>query len=182
MIGEQIPGLWMTADVTRTLALGYWPSYNIPYFKEIYDLSGFNTQVDIGDFYNYELCPRAKIFRRDQSTVSDITSMQHIMRYNNWRQDPFSEGNPCNAISSRCDLVEGNSPNPDTALSAFGSVDGKVTDFHLASKGQAWIQAGPTWDTQPVFTWNNAKWTAQPHEGQPTTFKFPWVPTANLNV
>lgn len=175
MIGEQIPGLFLTADETKTLSLGYWPSYNIPFFKEIYDLSGFNTQIDIGDFFKYAVCPRAKIFRRDQSSVVDINSMQKMMRYNNWQHDPFSEGNPCNAISSRCDLVQGWSPNPATAQAAFGSTDGKITDYHAIQQMGAYIQSGPTWDIQPAFTWANQLWSAQPHDGQPTTFRFPWI-------
>ncbi len=29
------PGLTMTADATAQLELGYWPSYNVPYFPEV---------------------------------------------------------------------------------------------------------------------------------------------------
>jgi hypothetical protein len=31
-------------------------------------------------YTEYQQAPRAKIFRRDQGTVSDIASMQHLMR------------------------------------------------------------------------------------------------------
>ncbi|KAJ8406658.1 hypothetical protein AAFF_G00295740 [Aldrovandia affinis] len=34
----------------------------------------------------YDLCPRAKIFRRDQAGVRDLTSMKRIMRYNNYKK------------------------------------------------------------------------------------------------
>ena len=174
-IGEQIPGTWMTKDVTTTLSYGYWPSYNVPFFPEIYNASGFSNQPAIfGDFFSYSLCPRAKIFRRDQNTVVDVPSMQKMIRYNNWEHDPFSEGNPCNQISSRCDLVKGNPANPDVQQSAFGSVDGKVVDYMAMQKGIAYAQAGPTWDQQPAFTWNNPLWQSQPHGGQPDTFKFDW--------
>ena len=51
---EQIPGLVEYADLTDTLERGYWPrcgaagvcvclipsSYNVPYFKEVYERSG----------------------------------------------------------------------------------------------------------------------------------------------
>lgn len=172
-IGEQIPGLFETADVTTTLAYGYWPSYNIPYFPNIYNASGFQHQP-YGDWFSYELCPRAKIFRRDHHKVHDIETMQQMIRYNDWENDPFSQGNPCNAISSRCDLVQGNPSNPDIAKSAFGSVDGKTVDYHNIQKGIAFAQAGPTHDQQKPFTWAG-EWNDQPHDLQPTTFKYPWV-------
>lgn len=31
----QIPGLVVAADMTSTLAMGYWPSFNVPYFPEV---------------------------------------------------------------------------------------------------------------------------------------------------
>ena len=40
-VAEQIPGKIVAADMTATLTgQGFWPSYNIPFFKEIFDLSG----------------------------------------------------------------------------------------------------------------------------------------------
>jgi len=33
----------MGKDVTSELERGYWPSYNVPYFEEIYDLCGYTT-------------------------------------------------------------------------------------------------------------------------------------------
>lgn len=32
-------------------------------------------------YTEYQQAPRAKIFRRDQATVTDLESMQHIMRW-----------------------------------------------------------------------------------------------------
>lgn len=37
---EQIPGLVQGSDVTNQLVEGFWPSYNVPYHKEIYLTSG----------------------------------------------------------------------------------------------------------------------------------------------
>ena len=74
-IVEQIPGETMKKDVTSYLyedvmivngsdRQGYWGSYNIPYFEEIYDKSGYNTPPHIpdNDYYN---CSRHNIFKRD---------------------------------------------------------------------------------------------------------------------
>ena len=38
---EQIPGMVVRADMTSTLALGYWPAFNVPAFPEIYNASGY---------------------------------------------------------------------------------------------------------------------------------------------
>jgi hypothetical protein len=40
-VAEQIPGRVVAADMTPTLALGYWPSFNVPAFPEIYNASGY---------------------------------------------------------------------------------------------------------------------------------------------
>lgn len=62
---------------------GYWPSYNVPFFEIIYNLSGYPQIVDVhGVDFSYELAPRAKIFRRDAGSVEDMKSLMDIMRYN----------------------------------------------------------------------------------------------------
>ncbi len=37
---EQIPTLVVADDLTTVLQFGYWPSYNIPFFPQIFQLSG----------------------------------------------------------------------------------------------------------------------------------------------
>lgn len=37
---EQIPGTMVDGDATMELQRGYFPSYNVPYFPEIYHKSG----------------------------------------------------------------------------------------------------------------------------------------------
>ena len=66
--------LMITGDQTAILREGYWPSYNVPFYEEIYNLSGCReAQEAVGDIMTYQLCPRAKIFRRDQGKVSEIS-------------------------------------------------------------------------------------------------------------
>lgn len=69
-------GYSKTGDMTQELAYGYWPSYNVPFFAEVYRRTGYN---DVGAHFamqgeayrkaalglDYQLSPRAKIFRRD---------------------------------------------------------------------------------------------------------------------
>merc|ERR1712146_674972 len=96
----------------QMLSLGYWPSYNVPFFEKIYNLSGYPAVVkQHGTDDSYELAPRAKIFRRDQTTVVDLDSFKAIMRYNDYKNDPYAKGDPYNAICSRGDL-ESDSPSP----------------------------------------------------------------------
>lgn len=62
---------------------GHWPSYNIPFHQNIYTLSGYGEMWrEYGEDFSYDLCPRAKIFRRDQADVKDLDSLKHIMRFN----------------------------------------------------------------------------------------------------
>eukprot|EP01092_Planopodium_desertum_P005955 TRINITY_DN2465_c0_g2_i3.p1 TRINITY_DN2465_c0_g2~~TRINITY_DN2465_c0_g2_i3.p1 ORF type:complete len:281 (-),score=14.90 TRINITY_DN2465_c0_g2_i3:131-895(-) len=99
-VAEQIPGLVMKADLTEILQFGYWPSYNVPFFPEIYELSGYPAVVEqFGPSYSYQMAPRARIFRRDQDDVTDWDSFKAILRYNDYLNDPYSEKNPMWACS-----------------------------------------------------------------------------------
>ncbi|KAL0983974.1 hypothetical protein UPYG_G00135420 [Umbra pygmaea] len=102
---EQIPGLVLHSDQTQALRQGYWPSYNVPFHAEIYNRSGYGVMWrKHGEDFSYDLCPRAKIFRRDQAGVTDLASLKHIMRYNNYKKEPYSQGHPCKTICCRNDL------------------------------------------------------------------------------
>ena len=72
-----------SGDETAILRDGYWASYNVPFFERVYNMSGYPEVANReGPDATYALCPRAKIFRRDESSVKDLDSMQYIMRYN----------------------------------------------------------------------------------------------------
>ena len=45
-----------------------------------------------------------QIFRRDQATVVDMDSFKALLRSNAYQTDPYSKGDPFNAICSRGDL------------------------------------------------------------------------------
>jgi len=167
---EQIPGYIESGDVTFQLDnYGYFPSYNIPYFPFIFNMSGYPAMVAQGGAgYTYESNPRANIFRRDQGNVVTLENMQDIMRSNNYQTDPFSLGDPCNAISARCDL---NSTYPI----AFGGMDCKVSDTMLIRNMTTTAISGPTTLTQPPFQWDTPAFEDIPHYGQPTLFDFAFV-------
>ncbi len=95
---EQVPGLIVAGDATELLALGHFPSYNVPYWREIYDISGYKQQIErrraagapLGELsgLDWQLAPRAKIFRRDAGKVTDMDSFLDLMRSNDYKNDP----------------------------------------------------------------------------------------------
>ena len=64
---EQLPGHVHMEDMTGFLTgKSYWPSYNSPYFKDIFNMSGSPANVaKFGDWFSYDKTPRALIFKRD---------------------------------------------------------------------------------------------------------------------
>jgi hypothetical protein len=98
-VAEQIPGTVVSADMTSVLSLGYWPSFNVPAFSEVYSQSGYPDFIHKLEKYDqkytrsthwlsYETSPRASIFRRDQAGVNSVEGMKAIMRSNDWKDDP----------------------------------------------------------------------------------------------
>uniref|UniRef100_A0A8C5D6R8 Phospholipase B-like n=1 Tax=Gouania willdenowi TaxID=441366 RepID=A0A8C5D6R8_GOUWI len=165
---EQIPGLVEFSDQTQALRSGYWPSYNVPFHRRIYLLSGYGEMwKQHGDDFSYDLCPRAKIFRRDQGDVEDLDSLKHIMRFNDYKKDPYSKGDPCKTICCRNDL---NTKRP----SPGGCYDTKVTDFHMAEDFRAEALNGPTTqDGLPPFNWD--QFSSVVHQGLPQFYNFSFV-------
>ena len=136
---------------------------------EIYDISGYKEQIarrtaarngSLGELsgLDWQLAPRAKIFRRDAGKVDSMDSFLQIMRYNDYKNDPYSEGSPWNAICSRGDLAG----SPD------GCLDGKASMASLWASKTAFAVNGPTtgalYDgTLPPFKWSEFPDT--PHLG-----------------
>ncbi|XP_072443457.1 putative phospholipase B-like 2 [Chiloscyllium punctatum] len=180
---EQIPGQIITADKTDELMQsGYWASYNVPYFEEIFNASGKAALVkEFGDWFSYNKTPRALIFHRNQTLVTDMYSMIKLMRYNNFENDPLSECKKCNpkcngenAISARSDLNPANGTYPFSALGqrSHGGTDMKVTSFELHKNYQMIAVSGPTWDQVPAFQWSKSPFSKLMHKGQPDLWKF----------
>ncbi|KAK2833779.1 hypothetical protein Q5P01_017668 [Channa striata] len=168
VVVEQIPGLVEYSDQTQALRRGYWPSYNIPFHQKIYMLSGYEEMwQEYGEDFSYDLCPRAKIFRRDQANVKDLDSLKYIMRFNAYKKDPYSKGDPCKSICCRNDL-RAEQPTPE------GCYDTKVTDFQLAGQFRAEALNGPTTqDGLWPFFWD--KFSSVSHQGLPRFYNFTFV-------
>jgi len=167
-VTEQMPGLVVSVDMTDILERGYWASYNVPALKEIYEGCGYPDFVKKhGIEYSYQMSPRAKLFRRDQGNVTDFESFKNILRSNNYKTDPYSNGNPGNAICARFDLEK--DPHPG------GCYDTKVTSSELVPKIVGFAINGPTTQNSlPPFDWSIFN-GSYPHAGQPEIFDFDFV-------
>uniref|UniRef100_A0A4W3IB51 Phospholipase B-like n=1 Tax=Callorhinchus milii TaxID=7868 RepID=A0A4W3IB51_CALMI len=183
---EQIPGQIVVRDKTELLMRqGYWPSYNIPYFEEIFNLSGNLPLVaQYGDWFTYDKNPRAKIFRRNQTMVTDMASMIKLMRYNDYLHDPLSKYPGCdpssngeNSISSRSDLNPANGTYLFPALEhrSHGGTDMKVTSSEMYKTFEMIAISGPAWDQVPPFQWSKSSYSGLIHMGHPDLWKFPPV-------
>jgi hypothetical protein len=168
---EQIPGTTEAQDVTPILVeQTNWPSYNIPFLPDIYDLSGYPAMVQqYGAQYTYANCSRANIFRRNHTDVQDILSLRALLRYNNYETDPLAGGDPIlGSVSSRGDLR--------TTPVAFGGVDTKVTS---SLSMEVLAESGPTYDQQPFFAWANfSSFAGIQHILVPQAFRFPTISIA----
>ncbi|XP_051888321.1 putative phospholipase B-like 2 [Pristis pectinata] len=180
---EQIPGQIVIADKTDELMQsGYWASYNIPYFEEIFNASGkLALFKEYGDWFSYNKSPRALIFHRNQTMVTDMDSMIKLMRYNNFMNDSLSICQQCdpkpngeNSISARSDLNPVNGSYPFSALGqrSHGGTDMKVTSFELHKAYQMIAVSGPTWDEVPAFQWSKSPFRKLVHMGHPDLWRF----------
>ncbi|XP_031164586.1 putative phospholipase B-like 2 [Sander lucioperca] len=180
---EQIPGLVVYTDKTQELLeKGYWASYNIPYYPDIFNASGCNELVEkFGPWFSLDQNPRAQIFRRNQTAVTDVDSMVRLMRYNNFKEDPLSKCEGCNppangenAISARSDLNPANGTYPFGALRqrSHGGTDMKLTSYEMFRDYGMLAVNGPTWDQVPPFQWSTSPYKDLIHMGHPDTWEF----------
>jgi hypothetical protein len=182
-VSETIPGFAPRADVTDVLRQqGYWASYNIPYFPEIYALSGYPAlEKQYGTYYSYTKYARPEIFKRNHTMVTDLESMKALMRYNDYQNDPLSDIPNCNgtiynntcrpkrsavlAVAARGDLDPVGNASTMGPLAAIGGV-GQVNNGAIDTKIATWtnmqnglltgvVIGGPTSVQQPVFDFRN---------------------------
>lgn len=185
---EQLPNYIKAEDLTSVLLQqGYWASYNVPYFKDVFTMSGNDPLVrKYGNWFSYDHSPRAEIFRRDQGGVTDLQSMLRLMRSNDFQHDPLSVCNctPAhngeNAIAARSDLNPAGGRYPWGALGHrnHGATDTKITSRALAAELRFLGESGPPHNDQscPPFSWTTADFAdTTPHVGLPDTWTFPPV-------
>ncbi|CAG2178118.1 unnamed protein product [Oppiella nova] len=185
-IVEQMPDIIHAADVTPVLrAQGYWASYNVPYFPDIYQMSGTADMFrKFGPFYSHNSTARALIFRRDESKVTDLKTLYSLMRYNDFKRDPLSQCQtyekqcipPYSAdltIAARNDLneVTGSYAIPEWSHDLEGAIDAKMTTSTMVWDLEMLAVSGPTDAQQPPFQWSTSGFKGN-HFGHPDTFHF----------
>jgi hypothetical protein len=175
-IAEQVPGFIVANDETDILIKQkFWPSYNIPYFSFIYNISGYPAYYKkYGNEFSYSECARAQIFQRDAPAVQSMDDMKRIMRYNEYQTDSLSLQDACRGISARCDLNTPWSNNTLNGYYPFGAIDCKITDNTLIQNYNAYAVSSPTWDSQPPFAWTNT-WASYAHYGMPQVYDFTFM-------
>ena len=179
-IVETLPGLVKINNVTDIFKFGYWSSFNLPFDKEIYDLSGLKEVIDsrpeAASYLSYDMCARTKIFRRDQWSSDNLDGFMKLMRYNDYLHDPFSEGNPSYAISSRSDLAGSCSGAYDSKVGVLSDWNETYVKFRLIG--------GPTFNEElgiEPFAWENASERCRNHAHNmiPDVLKFDWIEYEN---
>ncbi|CAJ0580594.1 unnamed protein product, partial [Mesorhabditis spiculigera] len=183
---EQLPGYIQHKDLSEFLLQQYyWPSYNMPFFPDVYnDSMTASFAEQYGEWFTYDRTPRALIFKRDYHKVKNMESMRRLMRSNDYTNDPLAacECDPPysaeNAISCRDDLNPANGTYPFENLGHKdqGGTDMKLTNYKLHRKLQFVAISGPTSDNVPEFNWKTTPFKdSVPHEGMPDRFNFPPV-------
>ncbi|XP_040069470.1 putative phospholipase B-like 2 isoform X1 [Ixodes scapularis] len=182
---EQMPNITKAKDVSAYLQnQKYWGSYNVAFFPAIFNISGQPDMVKkYGNYYSYDMSPRAKIFRREQSKVEDVDTMLGLMRYNNYTHDPASRCNctppynPVYAIAARYDLLDpkGRYDVPYMFRRAGGAIDMKLTNYAMFKSLEFIAINGPPFHPNssvlPPFQWSTSGFQDL-HEGHPDKWMF----------
>ena len=153
MVIEQIPEEFEINDVTEYLRKGYWPSYNVPFSKYIYEKSGIIEIIKEHPKLIYDLdynnCSRAQIFKRDQNKINSNYDFERMLRYNDFQNDNLSFNASDLTIAARYDL--------NNKSSCYGTIDAKYVSTKELFEGKSLIHiiSGPTNDQQPTFSWAN---------------------------
>ena len=109
-----MPGKIVYADMSQQLHdMGFWASYNCPFFPEIRKLSGYADMAshpDVGFFFDYAQTPRAEILHRDQAAVDGVPAMQRVMRAADYTREPFARNCSRYVVAARYELAPDHCP------------------------------------------------------------------------
>lgn len=197
---ETLPGFYYMEDMTPFLrANGHWPSYNFASFPYIQNLAGYAAlETQYGQGMTYSGYNRARIFQRDAEKVTNMSTMEYMMTYNDFIYDPLSlipncmgaTNNTCNppysamlTISSRGDL---NPPGGEADYGLMVSMVGRRNHAGIDLKIASWsgmfnnggnfvarIKNGPTTSNGiPAFRFSTSPFSNISRLGLPDLYNF----------
>jgi hypothetical protein len=175
---EQYPGVYRSQDITSVLVeKGFFPSFNTPWFEDLYNLAGFPETVeewgDLGNYWTYNTSARFYLFEREAQRLLTFDEFRSFMRYNNWKRDLYSNGDPGQMILARYDQRPPSKSRLQQRL--FGGLDAKCLRLTEAvSKLHFHARASPASDEAngiPVFEFPDD----YPHDGLPKRWNFSWI-------
>jgi len=135
---EMVPGLHDAWDATSNLTEdGFYMSLNTPTKDEIFQAAEYPDDP----YYAFYDGARYKLFYRLMPDVKSFEDFKSFLRYNNYENDPESNGDPGESISSRYDLRD---ETCTRQANSFGAVDAKVTTLEQAKEGAFYVIVGPT--------------------------------------
>lgn len=161
-ITETMPGIAVKRDVTNVFVdQGYWPSFNVPYTEEIFNIAGYHEN----DYYNSS---RYLIFHRDAPLVTNFKEFKELLRKNDYENEEYDQ-DPGQQIMARYDLRK---ENPV----AFGALDTKVTTA-MESLGFLKFQAigSPEYEKHGPWKFDQPPFEDIKHDGLPTVWQFDWI-------
>jgi hypothetical protein len=170
------------SDVTQYIVeRGYFPSVNTPFHEYLYNLAGYPKLVEsLGIYggYRSKNGPRALIMERDAPRIKDFQDFKDFMRYNEYKRDPYSQGDPAQQIAARYDLRPPTTPYG--RRNNFGDLDSKVlrlTEAKTLMRMHA--IASPPYDTsegsfKPVWEFGHPPFDKINYYGLPKRWNFTW--------
>ena len=173
---EQVPSkTHYVYDVTENLTKdGFIASFNVPFTEEVYYICKYDKVENTSEYYHpYLTHPRYLISKRELPSVSNFEQFKKFSRFNNYKRDEYSQGDPLNVIASREDLL-GKSPS--------GAVNQKAI---TASRGFTTMEyqycASATNENQdtPTFQWSTGPFKDRKRLGLPDVQNFTWVTISN---
>jgi len=158
-------------DVDKDEGAGFSMSINTPSDEELFIVSGYAEKND--PYWSYNQSSRYNIIKRDVPSIKTFDQFKEFARYNDYQNDPASNGDPGQSICSRYDLR--NETAIGRAPSTFGCTDTKATDRRLARSLAFDVFVGPTRGVNGDFPeWNFSDYPEVVHEGIPDTMPCVW--------
>ena len=173
---EQVPSETVYKfDVTQNLTdKGYIVSFNVPFSEEIYDIMDYKSRANIDTLYvpYFQNC-RYLISEREMPNVTTFDDFLQIGRYNKYKTDPVSKGNPYATIASRNELNTSET-NDDYFEGALDNKVSRASEVFTRLSVHA-INSPTNNEEVPIFTFNFDRLAKYPHDGLPTEFNFNYI-------